>query len=90
MNTYVLGRGRLSGMYCESFWVFDEHGLYISGGRPGRKFLSEEKAELIRDGKKYIERIKRELEEAQDALVRAYSVQVYDAETEKKILNGRT
>jgi len=85
---HVIGRGKLSGCWADSFWVFDGEGRYVSGGANGRPLLTKEKEELVRDYHKYRAYLENELKEVVDAEQIILNAQVYSPKSEALILGN--
>jgi len=86
---YVIGRGTLGGCWADSFWHLTPDGLDISGGRPGRKHLTDEKKDLIADYYKYRKYLEDELKEVIEAEHIVLNMQVYPPGLEAKILGDK-
>lgn len=64
---FVISKGRLSGVWADDSWVFDEHGLNIKGGRPGIPYYPEQHQQLLQD----VEKLELHLREQLAQLVEA-------------------
>jgi len=78
----IIGKGRISGTYCESFWPFNEEGK--TGYECYRYPYTEEILQMIEDVRRHRKILRKELadlKKAEQLLKRAWNDPKYRAET---------
>lgn len=86
---FVIGKGRLSGVWSDDSWVFDERGMNIKGGRPGMPFFPEEYQELLQDVETYEAHLREQLAYASQAKEHLAKIKVLPADIAEALRNNK-